>query len=297
MMIGLEHLSCEERLRELGLFYLQKRQHKGINCTPRKVSSKEYYSTSQKMHGGRTRGNGYKKKFSTLRTNKHWNMLFREVVEGCSPSGTDCSSMSVQWGDKSCQQTCSSVDSSPWSHRSCQEPAPALPIHGGVQKIAHIQGPAPEQSGSHLGCQIVAVKIRNQDSIVGMTIKQVFFIAALGSTGDRYATSALPVLHAVGQLPGTRGSNPPHPWNPLDELSKWTVRQAARDVLNGEGATPQDMMSMTATAGGKSKALQNAASGGPKSLALVFDGGAHDGSTPRAVELHSPSGNPRDGGP
>ncbi|KAK4810622.1 LOW QUALITY PROTEIN: hypothetical protein QYF61_007359 [Mycteria americana] len=69
------------------------------------------------------------------------------------------------------------------------------------------QGPIwAEQSGSHLGCQIVAVKSRNQDSIVGMTIKQVFFIAALGSTGDRSATSAPPAQPVNIK---TEGGHPP----------------------------------------------------------------------------------------
>jgi len=38
------------------------------------------------------------------------------LPRGCSPSGTDCSSVGSPWGHKSCQQTCSSVDSS--IHRS-----------------------------------------------------------------------------------------------------------------------------------------------------------------------------------
>ncbi|KAK4810725.1 hypothetical protein QYF61_007699 [Mycteria americana] len=49
---------------------------------------------------------------------------------GCSPSGTDCSSVGHPQGHRSCQQTCSSVGSSPWGHRSCQEPAPACTLHG-----------------------------------------------------------------------------------------------------------------------------------------------------------------------
>ncbi|KAK4810840.1 hypothetical protein QYF61_008812 [Mycteria americana] len=49
----------------------------------------------------------------------------------------------------------------------------------------HLKGNTDQEKGNS-----VAVKSQNQNSIVGMTIKQVFFIAALGSTGDRSATSA-----------------------------------------------------------------------------------------------------------
>ena len=63
------------------------------------------------------------------------------------------------------------------------------------------------------------------------------------------------------------GPNPLHPWNLVDKLSKRAVRLAAQDVLNGEGAVAQGMMSMMATVGGETKVLQSAAPGGPKSPA------------------------------
>ena len=80
MVRGLEHLSYEERLRELGLFSLKKRRLRGDLI----------YAYSD-----RTRGNGHnlkqrkfclnmRKNFFLLRVTEHWNRLPRELVE--SPS-------------------------------------------------------------------------------------------------------------------------------------------------------------------------------------------------------------------
>jgi len=96
MIKGLEHLSCKERLRDLGLFSLEKRRltedltnvYKYLRCGRQREKARLF----SVVCGNRTRGNGYKQKhrkfrtnvpknFFTVRVTEHWNRLPREVVE------------------------------------------------------------------------------------------------------------------------------------------------------------------------------------------------------------------------
>jgi len=99
MIQGLEHLCCEERLRELGLFSLENRRLLGDL-----IAAFQYLKRAHRKGGenifsraccNRTRRNGFKlregtfrldirKKFLTMRVVKHWNRLPREVVEAPS---------------------------------------------------------------------------------------------------------------------------------------------------------------------------------------------------------------------
>ncbi|KFW63923.1 hypothetical protein AS28_13592, partial [Pygoscelis adeliae] len=99
MIRGMEHLSYEDRLRELGLFSLEKRRLWGDL-----IAAFQYLKGSYKKDGdrlfiraccNRTRGNGFKlkerqfrldirKQFFTLRVVKHWHRLPREVVDAPS---------------------------------------------------------------------------------------------------------------------------------------------------------------------------------------------------------------------
>ncbi|KAK4818897.1 hypothetical protein QYF61_021582 [Mycteria americana] len=99
MIRGIEHLCYEERLRELGLFSLEKRRLRGDLIAAFQYLKRAYKKDGDRLFrracNDRTRGNCCKlkegtfrldrrKKFFTRRVVKHWHRLPREVVDAPS---------------------------------------------------------------------------------------------------------------------------------------------------------------------------------------------------------------------
>ena len=102
MIRGLEHLSCDERLRELGMFSLGKRRlQEDLRAAfqyPKGAYRKAGEGLFTRAWSERTRGNGFKlkegrfrlgirKKFFTMRVVRHWHRLVQRSC-GCPLSGS-----------------------------------------------------------------------------------------------------------------------------------------------------------------------------------------------------------------
>jgi len=99
MTKGLEHLSYEERLRELELLSLEKRRLQGDLINVHKYLKEGYKEDRARLFSDvpsdRTTVNGHnlkdrrchlniRKRFFTVRVTEHWHRLSREVVESSS---------------------------------------------------------------------------------------------------------------------------------------------------------------------------------------------------------------------
>ncbi|PKU41306.1 hypothetical protein llap_8395 [Limosa lapponica baueri] len=92
MIRGLEHLSYEDRLRDLGLFILEKRRLWGDLIAAFQYLKRAYRRDGEGLF---MRGNGFKlkegrfrldirKEFFTVRMVRHWKSLPRETVDAPS---------------------------------------------------------------------------------------------------------------------------------------------------------------------------------------------------------------------
>ncbi|KAK4815657.1 hypothetical protein QYF61_005219 [Mycteria americana] len=112
MIRGLEQLSCEDRLRELGLFSLEKRRLWADLIAAFQYLKGAYRKDGDRLYSkaccDRTRSNGFRlregrfgldlrKKFFTMRVARHWNKLPREVVE--APS-LETFKVRLEWGSE-----------------------------------------------------------------------------------------------------------------------------------------------------------------------------------------------------
>jgi len=96
MIRGLEHLLCEDRLRELGLFRLEKRRLQGDLIVAFQYMKGAYRKARKGLFiracSDSARGNGFNleegrfrlditKKFFTLRVVRHWNKFAQRGCE------------------------------------------------------------------------------------------------------------------------------------------------------------------------------------------------------------------------